>query len=99
MGNNHQGDDNAVVDSAAERVARLAAEERYQSLFRRIPAIVHSLDDRGVIIEVSDHWLHVMGYSRADVVGRRSTEFLTDECRHDVQTTTLPAFMATGRIE
>lgn len=55
-----------------------------QELFnRQIPAMMHSIDAEGRIVTVSQKWLDVLGYSEEEVLGRRSTEFMTEEsCRH-----------------
>jgi rsbT co-antagonist protein RsbR len=79
-----------------EQQARQEAVNHYESLFRRIPAIAHSLNATGKIIAVSDHWLTTLGYSRDEVIGRPSLDFLTPACREDVIQRSLPAFMASG---
>ncbi|MFK8185936.1 MAG: ATP-binding protein [Phormidesmis sp.] len=47
--------------------------QRYEST----PAMMHSIDSAGNIINVSNVWLKAMGYTRTEVVGRPSTDFLT----------------------
>ncbi len=81
---------------AREQQRSTDAEQRYEQLFVRIPAIAHSLNASGAIIAVSDRWLAVMHYSRDEVLGRQSTDFLTSACRADVVNRSLPAFMASG---
>lgn len=44
-----------------------------------LPAMMHSIDAQGVIVWVSDRWLEVMGHERAQVLGRKSTDFLGEE--------------------
>jgi|GEM_PF-4213105 len=72
------------------------AEARYHSLYHTIPAFVHSIDADGRLVSVSDCWLELMGYERHEVIGRRSSEFLTDLSRRYAVETVLPAFMLTG---
>ena len=61
--------------------------------------MLHSIDHQGRLISVSDYWLKVMGYTRDDVLGRKSTEFLTEDSRRYAETVTLPAFYKTGWIQ
>ncbi len=79
------------VEEALQR-----SEERYRSLYTKTPAMLHSIDKCGRLVDVSDHWLEVFGYERKEVIGRKSTEFLTHESRHYAETVTLPEFMKTG---
>ncbi|BCR06325.1 hypothetical protein DESUT3_33940 [Desulfuromonas versatilis] len=57
-------------------------EERYRSLYNNTPVMLHSIDPEGRLLSVSDFWLETMGYTRSEVLGRKSTEFLTEESRH-----------------
>ncbi len=58
--------------------------------------MLYSIDDRGSIVEVSDHWLEVLGYKRSEVIGRKSIEFLTEESRRYAEEVTLPKFFKSG---
>ena len=73
-----------------------ASEERFRALYRRTPVMMHSIDHEGRVLSVSDHWLESLGYDRKDVIGRRSTEFMTEESRRYAQEVVLPAFFRTG---
>ncbi|UIY28473.1 PAS domain-containing protein [Neorhizobium galegae] len=39
--------------------------------------MLHSINKEGRLISVSDAWLSKLGYAREEVIGRRSSEFLT----------------------
>ncbi|MBW1700292.1 MAG: PAS domain S-box protein [Deltaproteobacteria bacterium] len=65
-------------------------------LFRKIPAMLYSIDRQGRLIDVSDHWLEVMGYKRSEVIGKKSTDFLTEESRQLAQKNRLPKFYKLG---
>jgi PAS domain S-box-containing protein len=68
-----------------------------QELFnRQIPAMMHSIDAEGRIVAVSQKWLDVMGYSEEEVLGRRSTEFMTEESCLHARENVLPEFFRTG---
>jgi PAS domain S-box-containing protein len=71
---------------------------RLRVLFTKVPAMMHSIDASGHIIDVSDHWLGVMGYERKEVLGRLSTEFLTDKSRQYAEEVALVEFFKTGFI-
>jgi len=88
---------NSETSSSSERDARLSAE-----IERRIavtPAMLHSIDERGRIISVSDLWLAKLGYERDEVIGRPSTDFLTPESRERAARFVLPEFFKTGRCD
>jgi PAS domain S-box-containing protein len=72
------------------------SEERYRTLYTRTPVMLHSIDRSGRLVAVSDTWLETLGYQRAEVLGRKSLEFLTSESQHLAQEVVLPAFFATG---
>ena len=57
----------SLLDSAA----------RYRSLYEHTPVMLHSIDQKGRLISVSDTWLSKMGYERWEVLGRPSIEFLS----------------------
>lgn len=71
-------------------------EDRYQQLFEKIPAMMHSINSNGKITSVSDVWLEKLGYTRGEVLGKKSIDFLTEESRHCAQEEALPRFFATG---
>nr|WP_255739861.1 PAS domain S-box protein [Neorhizobium galegae] len=61
--------------------------------------MLHSINKEGRLISVSDAWLSKLGYAREEVIGRRSSEFLTPESREYAITDVLPGFFRTGRID
>jgi two-component system, cell cycle sensor histidine kinase and response regulator CckA len=91
----------AVVEITERREAEDAlreSEARYRYLYLRTPAIMHSIDGEGRIVDVSDAWLERLGYERAEVVGHRSVEFLTPESRDYAANEVLPEFFRTGVV-
>ena len=72
------------------------SQERYRALYESTPVMMHSIDAQGRLISVSDHWLKALGYTRAEVIGRRSIEFLTPESRKYAQEKVLPEYFKTG---
>lgn len=74
----------ATVDSRRDTLERLrASEARLRSLYTQTPAMLHSLDASGRILQVSQQWLKTLGFAEQDVLGRPITDFLTPEAaRH-----------------
>ncbi|NUP09174.1 MAG: response regulator [Polyangiaceae bacterium] len=68
-------------------------------LFERAPAIMHAIDKEGRIVSVTERWLERFGYERAEVLGRRSTEFLSEESRQRALEEVLPRFFREGRCD
>ena len=70
----------ATVDSRRDAMSQLSASEaRLRSLYTQTPAMLHSLDTQGRIINVSRQWLLTMGFAEHEVLGRPATDFLTAE--------------------
>ncbi|MDI1478071.1 PAS domain S-box protein [Polyangium sp. y55x31] len=102
----------SFVEGVAERVATSLARrsvaalgetrralEHHDWIFQNLPAIMHSIDAQGRISAVNDRWIEAMGYTRDEVLGRRSTEFLTPESARYAREVVLPAFFRTGRCD
>lgn len=80
--------------------AAAASEQKLLStLYRRTPAIMHSIDENGFIRTVSEAWLLRFGYTEDEVLGRKSTDFMTKESRELALDVILPAFSESGRCD
>jgi len=53
------------------------ANFKYRTLYRATPAMLHTVDEQGLIVTVTDHWLQKLGYRRDEVVGRPITDFFS----------------------
>jgi len=53
------------------------ANFKYRNLYRATPAMLHTVDNDGLIVTVTDHWLQKLGFSREEVVGRPITDFFS----------------------
>lgn len=53
------------------------ANLKYRNLYRSTPAMLHTVDDKGLIVTVTDHWLQKLGYKREEVTGRPITDFFS----------------------
>jgi PAS domain S-box-containing protein len=54
------------------------ANFKYRSLYRSTPAMLHTIDSDGLIVTVTYHWLHKLGYSRNEVIGRSVIDFFSE---------------------
>ncbi len=89
-----------VAEDQGEVMERAVAERDDQvSTQKRTPAMMHSIDADGFIRSVSDQWLKRLGYREDQVIGRRSTEFLTEESRAYAVEVVLPEFWKKGYCE
>jgi PAS domain S-box-containing protein len=79
----------------AEKKLRMS-EERYRHIYHKTPIMLHSIDTRGRIIRVSDHWVDVMGYDRNEAIGRYLTDFFTPESKKYALEVIFPQFFCTG---
>ena len=77
----------------------LPSAERYRQFYESTPAMLHSIDMNGVLVTVSDTWLARLGYSREEVIGKRSVDFLTAKSREHAARNVLPAFFKAGRCD
>jgi PAS domain S-box-containing protein len=75
------GDFLRTVAAYSEVNRELMLEQHYRDLYRATPAMLHTLDAKGRIVYVSDHWLMKLGYRREEVIGRPITDFLSERRR------------------
>ncbi|HEY6898815.1 MAG TPA: CHASE domain-containing protein [Rhodocyclaceae bacterium] len=89
----------AKAAALAQKMTRelAASQARYRELYEASPAMLHSIDAEGRLLFVSDAWLATLGYTREEVLGRRSVEFLTAESRDHVLQVELPRLFQAGR--
>jgi len=92
----------AIVHDITDLIAARSEVHKNQEMVRRLyeatPAIMHSVDPAGRILSVSDRWLDTLGYQRDEVIGRLSTDFLTEQSRSKARGV-LADFFQTGRCE
>lgn len=81
-----------------EAVRLRQSEERFRTLYRTTPVALHSVDPDGVLNEVSDHWLELLGYSREEVIGRSIVEFMTPASARDRRPADRAILFATGEL-
>ena len=74
------------------------SEARYRMLFERAPVMMHSTDREGRLVHVNGAWLDTLGYRKDGVLGRKSTEFMTERSRAYAERVALPQFLEQGQV-
>ena len=77
----------------------MSTENRYAWLFRRLPVIATLLDAEGLLTDVSDEWVHRLGYSRDEILGRSPQDIATPESAKQIREEHLPLIRRTGRLD
>ncbi|MBI4642161.1 MAG: PAS domain S-box protein, partial [Deltaproteobacteria bacterium] len=75
------------------------SEERYRTLYKNTPAMLHSVDPSGSLLSVSDYWCEMLGYLREEVIGRNILEFHTEASRRYAEETVFPDFLNKGFVK
>jgi PAS domain S-box-containing protein len=61
------------------------SEEKYRSLYDTAPDMYHSIDRNGIIIDCNETEAKMLGYSKAEIIGRSIADFLTEESKKTYQ--------------
>ncbi|MFC1836973.1 PAS domain S-box protein, partial [Thermodesulfobacteriota bacterium] len=85
-----------VTEKKLTEQALIQSERRYRTLYQDTPAMLQSIDNAGRLLSVSNEWLRVLGFEREEVLGRPSTEFLTEQSRRRAHDQVLPRLFRTG---
>jgi PAS domain S-box-containing protein len=88
-------------DVTKEKLAEIQLEEslqKFETLYNNSPVMLYSFDRKGIIISVSNFWLQTMGYTRQEVIGRKTTDFLTSKSKKLANDFVLPKFFKTGNV-
>ena len=72
------------------------SEETYRSLYENAPVMMHTLGPDRRLTRVNRAWLETLGYRRDEVIGRKSTDFLTPESRARAESIHFPEFLENG---
>lgn len=75
-----------------------ATEDPFDVLFEQAPVLMHSIDADGYLVKVSRYWAELLGYRRSEMLGRKSTDFLTEGSRKRAIEDVLPSFKRTGKL-
>ena len=85
-----------LLEARNRAVAR--SEEEFRALYRRTPMPLHALDEDGIVREVSDAWLELVGYERRSVVGRPLSDFMSPDAAERFQETDWPRLRRVGTL-
>ena len=91
-----------LIDVTSERDyagALKAEKQRFESLYRSTPVMLHSLDAQGRTLLVNDLWCTRMGYSEAEVLGRPGWEFFIPEDARRIREEILPQVLRHGAVD
>jgi len=80
---------------AAEEALR-ESDARYRSLYHNTPAMLHSINRKGEIVSVSNYWSEMLGYSEEEVIGKKLTDFFTEESKEYAEKVVFPEFFKKG---
>lgn len=72
------------------------SEMAYRELYHNTPAMLHTVNHQGIILQVSDFWLTALGYSREEVIGHDLIEFIAPTSRKYITEVVNPEFARTG---
>jgi len=72
-------DRQSALHAERETVLLRESEERLRKLYRETPLPLHAIGPDGRIEESSDAWLDLLGYTREEALGRKLTDFMTEE--------------------
>ncbi len=88
-----------ISERERARQALSESERRYRSLYNNTPVMMHSVDHAGRLLAVSDYWCESLGYTRDEVIGRPSSEFMHESSRKRMTEVVLPEFLRAGRVK
>ena len=85
-----------ITDRKKSEQLLIQKEESFRSLYNRTPVMIHSVNEGGEFLSVSDYWLAKLGYQRSQVVGRNISQFFTKASVHDSLKVRLPELNKRG---
>ncbi len=88
-------------DMTKEKLADIQLEEslkKFETLYNNSPVMLYSFDKNGIILSVSNFWLKSLGYEREEVVGKKTTEFLSKQSKKYANEFVLPKFFKNGSV-
>lgn len=92
------GDFLRTVAIYSEVNREIKLEQHYRGLYRATPAMLYTVDAKGRVLHVSDHWLKKLGYKREEVIGRPITDFMSEGTRASLPQQQLEDVIAQGNL-
>ncbi|WP_158291593.1 PAS domain-containing protein [Marinicauda algicola] len=90
-----------MLDISAERAfadALAREKERIDTIYRRSPALMHTIDTQGRTTMVNDHWVATMGYKPEEVLGQPGSAVIHEADRERVERELIPRAFETGEL-
>ena len=87
-----------AVLAERETILLRQSEEQFRQLYRETPLPLHSLGPDGRIEKVSDTWLYLLGYLRDEAIGRKLTDFMTEDSKDRYEQIAWPNLQRGGEI-
>ncbi|AFM24655.1 PAS domain S-box protein [Desulfomonile tiedjei] len=85
-----------ITDRVNAQALLKASEDRFRYIYENSPALMHSTDETGIVRDVNQKWLEVLGYSREEVEGRSISSVMTTQSSNKAMSTDLPQFWRDG---
>jgi PAS domain S-box-containing protein len=92
-----RGEAEALARAEQAAAALRQSEARYETLFRKAPMPMHALDPDHRLLDANDAWLAILGYARAEVIGRPITDFHIPD-KQSVHDTRWRRLLETGEV-
>ncbi len=73
------------------------SDDYYRDVFEHAPDGMHSINSEGVIIACNQTWASMLGYEKAEIIGRRSVDLLTPASKAKAEDL-LPVFYRDGEM-
>jgi PAS domain S-box-containing protein len=84
---------------AAFEIAMTTDTSRFETIYRSLPALLHSIDAQGRTTLISDYWLQRMGYDREQVIGVPGWAFMDEDSARRIQEDVIPRTFANDVVE
>jgi PAS domain S-box-containing protein len=75
------------------------SRNRMHNFYQTTPAMLHSLDCEGRLVDVSQAWLDALGYARDEVIGKDFFHFIVGENHAEIRAKHLQTLMDSGEIK
>src|SRR5210317_365455 len=74
-------------------------KKRSQEFYQSTPALLHSMDNRGRLLNVSQAWLDILGYDRAEVIGKDFFAFVVGDNLEQIRAKHFQTLEKLGQIK
>lgn len=88
--------DDAKATDPEKKESSRATNLLFRAIYQNTPIMMHSIGMSHELVSVNRNWLETMGYEEAEVIGRKSSDFLTEASRRYAVEVALPRFLKTG---